>query len=135
MEPGHSINVSLEWIQMLVYTTISILTGAGAIITVTWKLAQHEKKLRDDFTDKIESAIKNGDTKRARIYERLDEYKNFSEASFIRKDMCGIMHTGTAQEIGKVYGRLDGFDRKLTEVDVKLDELKTLIMQGVIRHE
>jgi hypothetical protein len=98
-------------------------------------LAQHEKKLRDDFTDKIESAIKNGDTKRARIYERLDEYKNFSEASFIRKDMCGIMHTGTAQEISKVYGRLDGFDRKLTEVDVKLDDLKTLIIQGVSHHD
>jgi hypothetical protein len=135
--------ISAEWLQTVLSWIVFAITGLGAFGGVVWSIAQHEKSLRDEFTTAIatamkesssclEEAIKSGDAKRARIYERFDEYKNLVENQFVRKETCGIMHSSTAQEVAKIYARMDGFDSRFNDLNSKLDNMKDLIIrQGI----
>lgn len=114
-------NGPVNWIPVMINAFTFMFSGAVAVATVVWKLAQHEKKITDEINLRISLSEKEQDKKVARIYERFDEYKNFTEFQFVRKDMCGIMHNNTAGLVADITLRIDGIDKKI-------DEIKDLIM-------
>jgi hypothetical protein len=116
------IHMPINWVALAINAAVFFFSGLMAVITVVWKLAQHERNLRDDFTEKITAAMHIDDEKRARVYVRFDEYKNFIETSFVRRDMCNVLHVNTATEVAKTNKRMDDIERKI-------DELKDLIIK------
>lgn len=135
--------MSPQWLMFGLSTFVYIITGVAAILRVGWILskansnieekiakatADFELKLltlKSDVDTKIDSKIsiakEEGDQKRQRIYSRFDEYKNFVETSFVRRDMCGLLHASTAQAVEKMIAKVDA-------VEAKLDELRTLVL-------
>lgn len=134
------LHLPINWLQFWIQAGIYLIMGIGAVVTVTWgvseKIASWKKELEKavqeldkKFEKDLATAIDNGDKKRARIYERFDEYKNFVEGQFVRKEMCVVVHNSSAQELGKINGRMDSFEGQLRGLNDKLDDLKTLILQ------
>lgn len=42
------------------------------------------------------------DKKIARSYERLDETKNYQDATFTRKDICGVLHQQISADLTEI---------------------------------
>ena len=132
-----------QWLMFCLSTFVYIVTGLAAIIKVSIQLANNNKDIeakiakansdfeqklltiKTDFDSKIENKITvakdEGDVKRQRIYARFDEYKNFVETNFVRRDMCGLLHAGTASAVEKMMAKVDA-------VETKLDDLRTLVL-------
>jgi len=47
------------------------------------------------------------DSKVNRVYQRLDEYKNFTESKFTNKDVCQILHRNVDEKLDKIDKKLD----------------------------
>lgn len=113
-----------NWIPALINAVAFIFSGLAAVVTITWKFSEYEKKIQDEINTKIEVSGKEQDKKTARVYERFDEYKNFIESQFVRKEMCGVMHSNTASAINLQNARLDSLEKKM-------DELKDILVTYV----
>lgn len=89
------------------------------------KYNQDLLRLKADLDAKVESKITvakdEGDAKRQRIYARFDEYKNFVETNFVRRDMCGLLHAGTASAVEKMTAKMDDLEKKM-------DDLRTIVL-------
>lgn len=42
------------------------------------------------------------DTKRKRVYERVDEHKKFTDDNFVRKDMCEVLHNQLKADVTEI---------------------------------
>lgn len=54
-----------------------------------------------------------------RVYERFDENKKQMEDSFVRKDLCAVMHQTNTENLVGVEGRIS---EALGKLDKKVDE-------------
>lgn len=126
-------NIPVNWIQIAVSSFIFILSGLCAVMKVGYDLAQHEKRLEQrmeeireglkaDYVDRLRSAEITSDSKVSRVYQRFDEYKNMIENSFVRRDVCQVMHQSTAASVTSLASRIDGLESKI-------DELKTILLK------
>lgn len=133
------LNLHAGWIQFWVSVFIFVGSGLLAVLKVGYDLAKHEEKLdkkivelttkvKSEVAEDLNNAVENGDKKRARIYERFDEYKNFVENTFVRREMCGMMHQSTSGEIGGLRGEINGIKNDLNKLSEKLDAVKNLII-------
>lgn len=124
--------IIISWVQVSIAVVGFLASGIIAILRVGYLLGQFEKNLegkirfvsdvlKEDYKSKIDTAVKNGDEKRARIYSRFDEHKAFCDNIFVRRDMCGIVHKNTSDEVATINKRLDGFAEKI-------DELKNILI-------
>jgi len=63
------------------------------------------------FSYKIFGEIKNlkeeDETKRSRIYSRLDEVKSDIESKYTRKDMCQILHNQISETLARIESKVD----------------------------
>lgn len=116
MEP----NAIHLWTQTIINIIVFVVTGVGAIVTVVYKLSQHEKKLSDNVKELLQIQDRYHEKKTTRVYERLDEYKGLVEGQFVRKDMCGVLHLKTAEEVNKIGLRIDLMDQKLDDMKIMI---------------
>lgn len=133
--------------QAWIHATIAIFMFIGACIVTIWRIGyiigQREKKLDDKITnlaleleksykkciyavdkeqdDKRLALEKDQEIKRARVYQRFDEYKMFFEGQFVKKDMCALVHDHSSKEMTDVKAQM----AILLE---KVDELKNIIL-------
>lgn len=125
--------IVISWIQVFIAAVGFFGALAIGIVRVGYLLGKFEKNIEDkiravsdnlqeDYKLRIETSVKNGDEKRARTYERFDEHKVFCDGMFVRRDMCGLVHKNTTEEVASINKRLDGFSEKI-------DELKTIILK------
>ena len=63
---------------------LSILLGLIAIVGFVIGISSYEAK------------------KRSRIWERVDEHKDYTDSTFVRKDMCGILHKQLSKDITEI---------------------------------
>lgn len=61
-----------------------------------------------------------------RVYKRLDEVKDNIDTKYVRKDVCSVMHTQTANN-------LSGLETRITERLNKLDKTVSENFQQLIR--
>jgi hypothetical protein len=64
-----------------------------------------------------------------RVYLRIDDVKDKFDKNFVRKDVCSVMHTSTAESLkaieGRINERLDKLEKDVSENFTKLIELMT----------
>lgn len=121
------------YIQCLVY----IIGGIVFIAINSFKLGQMEARLatKEELKDKV----KERDGKIDRVYQRFDEHKQYSENTFVRKDMCAQLHIASKDELKKLDDDYKGFRHemrnqvqqifdKIEQQNEKIDELKDLII-------
>ena len=62
----------------------------------------------------------------SRVYERLDEVKSSQEETYVRKDMCDVLHKNTALSLVGTETRLTG---RLDKLEEKFDNLICLLTE------
>ena len=93
----------------------AIALGSFVISTVgfMYKMTKDVADIKKQVINDIQHISEEEGQKRARVYERLDEYKKTSDEKFVNKDMCHVLHEQQARDID----------------EIKID-LKTLINRG-----
>lgn len=43
----------------------------------------------------------------SRVYQRFDEHKESVESKFVRKDLCSMVHTNTADHLTQLESRIE----------------------------
>ena len=111
----------MELIHLVIACMVFIGSGIAAVIRVSFAIKDALSTVKSEFHAMLELEQERRAKDIARTYERFDEYKCFSDINFVRKDICGVMHNGTAQAIT---------DMKISISDLskKVDELKTMMV-------
>lgn len=104
------------WLQ----TGIYIVGGTSAVAAVAFRIGQMEQKFATKA--ELEKSHVDCETKRQRIYQRFDEYKSFTEAMFVRKDMCGQLHLSTKDEMRKMDDNFKLLRSELLEAIQRLSD-------------
>ena len=84
------------WIQLIV--------AAGSLIVFLTTLAFYVGKARGEFATKMElkEKVRERDEKIQSVYARIDEHKRDCTDTYVRKDLCGQMHTQNKEEIRRI---------------------------------
>lgn len=106
----------------VIATGIFLMSGAGAVVTVTFFVNRRFQDLSDKFSEKIDQSYRDSETRCTRIYQRFDEFKQTVEQKYVRRDMCTLLHDSTATSIYKLESKLDTLTNKF-------DDLKNLILK------
>ena len=108
------------WIALATLT----LAGLGFVIGLFKYFTGKIDDLRKEEEKKIAEAIKQGDDKRARLYDRLDEIKkvhkeeiekihrNFAD-TYVNSKMCSLVHNNTDNIIKEMKIKIDEMDKKI----------------------
>jgi uncharacterized coiled-coil DUF342 family protein len=118
------------WLQTAVY----IIGGASAVVAIAYRIA----KIEAGFATKEELAkqITERDEKIAKVYKRFDEYKNFTESTLVRKDMCSQMHVQSRDEIKRLDEDAKNFRHDIRStvqaIYLKIDELSADIRDLIL---
>ena len=102
-----------------VEATIFGTFGMG-IIGFMWKMSMDLRAISEKGDKKIETLDEDHDKKRDRVYQRLDEVKEDAKITFVRKDVCQVMHAALTDKVDKIDKRIEN---SFTEVFKKIDEL------------
>ena len=117
--------VIISWLQIGIAAAAFFISGLAAVIRVTWVVRGLREEMREEYKKAIAEHIEEENEKRAATWRRFDEYKSMCEAKFVSKEICSVMHTDTARNVGKLEAKIDGF---IIRMEAKIDELfKTLI--------
>lgn len=81
------------WVQIAVY----VLTGLLAITRVGYIVGKIESRCATK--DDLEKAKGEGDEKRGRIYQRLDEHKRYMDEYFVRREYCAVTHEAASRDL------------------------------------
>ena len=60
------------------------------------------------------------DAKIGRVYERFDQYKEHMEHEFVRRESCGLTHSGTTQAITSLCLAVDKLNDKIDSILLKI---------------
>lgn len=111
------------WIALATLT----LAGLGFVIGLFKYFTGKIDDLRKEAEKKISEAIKQGDEKRARLYERLDSIKqthkeeiekihhNFTD-TYVNSKMCSLVHNNTDNIIREMKIKIDEMDKKIDKL-------------------
>ncbi len=108
------------------------LSGGLAVLRVSWVVNEAVDSFKDmirdaekkqdeaiattkgEFNARLEIFDRDQSDKVKRVYERFDDHKRICDDKFVNKEMCGIMHSGTAEairelkvEIKALHGKID----------------------------
>jgi len=86
---------------------ISIASFVLATVGFMFKMTRDVAEIKKQVINDIQHIAKEEDTKHARIYERLDEHKKFSDETFVRRDMCQILHKQNADTLLRIEKKVD----------------------------
>lgn len=112
----NELHLQSGWIMVIISSCSFVLSGLAAVLRVGYLLAQHEKNTEDKFTGKIN-----------RVYQRFDEYKNLVEGTFVRKDMCSVLHNGTAIAVTALK---EDMKSEIAELKIQLADILKEIRNG-----
>jgi hypothetical protein len=70
------------------------------------------------------------DTRISRIYERFDEHKKETEAKYVNKDLCKVMHDNNAENLNGLEKRIDA---RFDKVDQRLEDTFNNIDQKITK--
>lgn len=112
-----------QWIGTVILLVGFVISGVAAVLRVGYLLGTFKDEMKADYDAKILLLKSDSEGKVGRVYERFDEYKNFIETNFIRKDMCSVLHADNARIAQRTESRLDS-------IEAKLDELRTIVLKG-----
>ena len=102
-----------EWFGVI----LGVLTFLGAllatVIRVSWVVSTAISVMKSEFNALLTLKEAEFDSKIGRVYQRFDEYKTCLESSFIRKEMCDVVHNSTAVAMMEVVKRLDKVETKI----------------------
>lgn len=123
----------------------------GAFLTIFgmwYRIDRDTNKKIDEisktFSEQLADAMKQGDEKRARIYERLDTVKNEHKADFenFRKEImenfvpakiCTLMHTSSERTMAGLKESVEKSIKELKDViqglESKVDKMNTKLYQ------
>lgn len=79
-------------------TTLEYLGIAGFNLTVIGTTATFFYRIYNE----IKSIREDGEIKRGRIYERVDEVKKCLKQEFTSKDVCEILHKQLGQDVSEI---------------------------------
>ena len=103
------------------------LTGLGFVIGLFKYFTGQINQLRLEEEKKITEAIQQGDEKRSRLYDRLDEIKkvhkeeiekihrNFTD-TYVNSKMCSLVHNNTDNIIKEMKIKIDEMDKKIDKL-------------------
>lgn len=106
-----------HWRTISILVTL-VLTGGG-VVAAFYNFKEEIKKI----VDRVE---KDADKKRARIYERLDEYKQLSDKVFVRRDMCDQ----TLKFNAEIYQRVE---RAVSKLSIEVEDLKKMMVEFMVK--
>lgn len=115
------------WIQIIVY----VVGGFVFVAINAFRVGQMEARLatKEELTLKV----KERDAKIDRVYVRFDEHKRNADEHFVRRDMCGQLHSTAKEEVRKIEEDNKAFRHEIrTQVQKifdKLDELRNMIVE------
>ena len=92
------------------------------IIGFMWKMSNDMRALSENSENGIKKANEIQDEKRARVYTRIDEVKDHSECTFVRKDVCTVMHQAVIDQMEM------GFKSLKTDIEGLKDKVDMLIV-------
>jgi len=123
-----------HWISILGY-----IVGGIVFVTINaYKLGQLEARLvtKEELKEKVEDRNNKLET----VYRRFDDFKQFSNDTYVRKDMCGQMHIVQKEDIKRIDEeyrifrndirvQIQGIMLKFELMNEKIDELKDMIIK------
>ena len=115
--------LTAEWSSFAMQFIIFVCAGIAAIVRVSFIVSGFKEEVKKEIADEIAKVRAETSAKVGRAYERLDEYKKLSDDTFVRRDMCGLLHQGTAEAIKSLKEQVE-------ELGEKVDDLKDLIIKG-----
>lgn len=119
-----------------------VITGVGAVITVTvgvrkmidkgmkavkLDVSEQLKKFEDAENERREERAKSEELRaeeyqdfKKSIWRRMDEIKTTAESRFISREICGLLHQGTANTVNKLEASFGVFEARMS---AKIDAL------------
>lgn len=81
-----------------------IAIGAFVLSTVgfMYKMTKDVAEIRKQVTNDIQHISEEEGKKRARVYERLDEYKKDVDKKFVLREVCHTVHEQTTKKIDEM---------------------------------
>ena len=85
-----------------------IAIGSFVLSTIgfMYKMSNDVAEIKKQVTNDIQHVAEEEDKKRARVYERLDEFKKLSDEKFVIKDLCHILHEQMSKKIDEMSADL-----------------------------
>ena len=113
--------VSITGVQFWAGIIIFLFSFAGGVWKISSIFNDAMKRMdeaiattKGEFNARLEIFDRDQSDKVKRVYERFDDHKRICDDKFVNKEMCGIMHSGTAEairelkvEIKALHGKID----------------------------
>jgi hypothetical protein len=82
----------------------SIALGSFVLGTLgfMYKMTKDVSDIRKQVTNDLQHMSEGETSKRARVYERLDEFKKHAEDKFTHKDVCHVLHTQIDDKLNEI---------------------------------
>lgn len=117
---------------------LSILTLLGIIIGATWKFGLEIRALYVAIDKAKKELQAEGVLERERIFQRFDEYKMKTETTFVRKDVCHLLHQQTAELLKEFRSSYESQNTQiitaLTKVEDKMDKFITAMHSRIDKY-
>lgn len=88
------------------------------------KINEQMSTMKAEFHALLELKEAEQGEKVNRVYKRFDEYKEHLENSFVRREMCALMHNGTTEQLNAMAKKLDINGEKLDALILKVAGMK-----------
>lgn len=126
------------WIQIFVY----VIGGLVFVAINSFKIGQLEAKLATKL--ELAEKCKERNLMIDRVYQRFDDFKRLTNDEFVRKDMCGQLHSTSVEFVKRIDEDYKAFRHEIRNSIQKLsddvgflresniasiNELKNLIME------
>jgi hypothetical protein len=109
-----------DWIQLIIACLVFVVSGIAAVVRVSFAIKDAMATIKAEFHALLELEQERRAKDVARVYERFDDYKTHIESKllpdFVRKDMCAVMHTGTAAAVNEMKIELKELRREISEL-------------------
>jgi len=99
----------IEWLQF----GLGIIIFIGGCIGVSIRFGYI-------VSNTVSNIIKETDAKIGRVYERFDSYKEHVENSFVRKESCSLIHSGTTNAIEELKEAVERQTEKIDAILLRL---------------
>jgi hypothetical protein len=110
------LQLDIEWIKFWLLILAFVGSGGVAVARVMIGINNLSKEIKADYMARLDAMENSHTIKRDRVYQRLDEYKNFIEDNYMRKDMCLERRTNTDQILCRLEKKLESIEQILMKV-------------------
>ena len=95
---------------------IENLTIIGSAVTMTGIISGFIWKVSRSVDERLNRYLKDGEDKRARIYERFDEYKETGKKDFVLTQVCSEVHKRTDETMKRIEASLEDVQNDIKKI-------------------